>query len=77
MEELTKEQKDILKAIAKKGATTPLEISVQQLLPPDRVQKELETLAKQGYVKKKALPSALEPEAVFLSGKGRKTVKSA
>jgi DNA-binding MarR family transcriptional regulator len=75
MEELTKEQKDILRAIAKKGAVTPLEISVQQLLPPDQVQEELETLASQGYVKKKAVPLALEPEAVFLSGKGRKAVK--
>ena len=75
MAELTKEQKDILKAIAQKGAVTSLEISVQQLLPPDRVQEELETLTQQGFVKKKALPSALEPEAVFLSGKGRKALK--
>lgn len=77
MEELTKEQRDILKAIAKKGAATPLEISVQQLLPPEQVVKELEKLAAEGYVKKKDLPSAVEPEAVFLSGKGRKAVKGA
>lgn len=77
MEKLTKEQKNILKAIAKKGATTPLEISVQQLLPPEEVVKELEKLAAEGYVKRKEISSKIDPEAVFLSDKGRKAVKAA
>ncbi len=36
-EGLTKKQRNILKAVADKGAATPLEISVQQLLPPERM----------------------------------------
>ena len=73
---LEKEQHEILKALVKKGAMTPLEISVETLILPEEVEKHCKSLEQEGYLIVKEVTKGLEKHAVILSTKGRETLKA-
>lgn len=74
-EELTKEERELLEILSKKGASTPIEISVEQLKMPDEVSNLIVELENKGYVSRRQLRSGPEREAIVLSEKGMKTLK--
>lgn len=76
MANLTKDQREILKALAKRGTMTPLEVSVVTLILPDEVWKHLKSLEEEGYLMTKELSKGIEKEAVILSDRGRKALRS-
>jgi len=77
MADLTKEQHEILKVLRKKGAMTPLEISVETLILPDELSKLLQSLEEEGYLITKEVSKGLERQAVILSDRGREALRPA
>lgn len=75
MNELTEEERKLLKTISSKGPMTLIEISVEQLQMPDQIEGLINDLEKKGYISKKRLRSGPEAEVVTLSQKGVKAIK--
>lgn len=69
MTDLTKGQQEVLKTLVKKGAMTPLEISVETLIVPDELERLLRSLEQEGYLFTKEVTKGLEKQAVILSTK--------
>lgn len=75
MKDISAKEKEILKTLFKKGALTPIEISVEQLEMPDKINELIEKLEKKGYIQKKHLDSGVEKEVITISEKGIKALK--
>lgn len=74
---LGERERKILKALSKKGAMTPQEVSVQTLMMPDEVDYVVKSLSKEGYIQIKELKgNTLLKEALLLNRKGKEFLKS-
>jgi DNA-binding MarR family transcriptional regulator len=75
MADITNKEKEILRILFKRGALTPIELSVEQLEMPDKIGQLIAKLEKKGYISKKPLKSGLENEVITISEKGMRVLK--
>jgi DNA-binding MarR family transcriptional regulator len=75
MDPLKDGEKKILSLLSKKGAATPFEISVDQLMMPDEVIVHIDSLEEHGLIKRMPTKSSANSEVITINEKGKKTLK--
>jgi len=73
---LSEQERQVLQALARNGTMTPLEVSVKTLILPDEVLNAIRSLQRRGYLASRDLPEGPEREAITLTEKGRRVLRS-
>lgn len=73
---LAPEERQILRALGRRGVMTPLEISTDTLILPSEVFNLLRSLVARGYIIRKGVPVAPEGQAVILTDRGIRALRS-